>query len=284
MKASIYHTLLWMGLLYSGSVFSQPYVDPLQIRFTMGDRDDKTLERGTPFLHLWAGSDLPVKLAPETYLLLSPYYEYWRLDSSIKNNILPEVHSLALPAGFLFPLKNKKWALSLTAIFRSNGEKLLADNTMQVGGAGFLSYERSKGKKLRFGMYVNKDFFGLFVMPLAGADWRIDKKNYLFGLLPGRFTWEHQFNHRLFGGVTFRAITNSYRLKNGNYLRIDDNQVSGFLDFYLFRRFCLTLEPGYGIMRKLRTGIERRKYFPDDTWDDGYFVKLSTSYRIRFEK
>lgn len=249
----------------------------------MGDRDNKSVERGTPFNHLWAGSDLPIKLAPDAYVLLSPYYEYWRLDSGKKENIFPRVHSLAFPAGVLLPLKNKKWALSLTAILRSNGEQLLADKTMQIGGAGFLSYEKSKGKKIRFGMYVNKDFFGLFVMPLAGADWRIDKKNYLFGLLPGRLTWEHQFTDRFFGGFTFRAITNSFRLKNGNYLRIDDNQLSGFLDFYPFRRICLTLEPGYGMLRKLRTGVEKRKYFPDDTWDDGIFIKLSASYRLRFE-
>ena len=262
--------------------YTQPYVDPLQVRYTIGDRDNKTSERGTPFTHLWAGSDIPVKLAPETYLLLSPYFEYWRLDSGKKENIVPGVHSIAFPAGVLLPLKNKKWALSLTAILRSNGEQLLADKTIQIGGAGFLSYEKSKGKKIRFGMYVNKDFFGLFVMPLAGADWRINNKNYLFGLLPGRLTWEHQFTERFFGGVTFRAITNSFRLKNGNYLRIDDNQLSGFLDFYPSRRICLTIEPGFGMLRKLRTGIEKRKYFPDKTWDDGFFIKLNAAYRIRF--
>ena len=278
------YLLILLGVLAGKSSFLQPYVDPLQVRFTNGFRNNNSTERGTPFTHLWAGSDIPVKLAPETYLLLSPYYENWQLDSGKRENIVPGVHSLSLPVGLLLPLKNKKWSLSLTAILRSNAEKLLADKTIQAGGAGFLSYEKAKGKKLRFGLYINSDFFGLFVMPLAGADWRINKRNYLFGLLPGRFTWEHQFNNRLFGGLTFRAITNSYRLRNGNYLRIDDNQLSGFLDIYLSRRICLTVEPGYGIMRKLRTGVEKREYFPGKNWEDGFFIKLSTAYRIRFEK
>ena len=277
------YLLLLLGMLAGKFSFLQPYVDPLQVRFTNGVRNNSSTERGTPFTHLWAGSDIPVKLAPESYLLLSPYYENWQLDSGKKENFFPEVHSLVLPVGILLPLKNKKWSLSLTAIPRSNGEKLFMNNSFQMGGAGFLSYEKTKGKKIRFGMYVNSDFFGLFVMPLAGADWRIDDRNYLFGLLPGRFTWEHQFTNRFFGGITFRAITNSYRLKNGNYLRIDDNQLSGFLDFYLLKKLCLTLEPGYGILRQLRTGVEKRKYFPNKTWDDGFFIKLSAASRIRFE-
>jgi len=277
------YLLLLLGMLAGKSSFLQPYVDPVQVRFTNGFRSNNSAERGTPFTHIWAGSDIPVKLAPESYLLFSPYYENWQLDSGKRENIFPGVQSFALPIGLLLPLKNKKWSLSVTAILRSNGEKLMKDKTIQAGGAGFLTYEKTKRKKIRFGIYVNSDFFGLFVMPLAGADWRINKRNYMFGLLPGRLTWEHQFNKKFFGGVTFRAITNSYRLKNGNYLRIDDNQLSGFLDIYLSRRICFTIEPGYGIMRKLRTGFEKRNYFPDKSWNDGFFIKLSTSYRIRFE-
>lgn len=277
------YIILLLCTLVSYTVISQPYIDPLQVRYTMGLKDNSSIQRGTPFTHLWAGSDIPVNLASETYLLLSPYYENWQLDSGSKENIFPGVHGFAFPVGILLPLKNKKWSLSVTAIPRSNGENLFMNNSFQIGGAGFLSYEKAKGKKLRFGMYVNSEFFGLFVMPLVGADWRIDKKNYLFGLLPGRLTWEHQFTTRFFGGITFRAITNSYRLKNTNYLRIDDNQLSGFLDVYLSRRICITLEPGYGLMRKLRTGIEKKEYFPDKTWDDGFFIKLSAAYRIRFE-
>jgi hypothetical protein len=111
----------------------------------------------------------------------------------------------------------------------------------------------------------------------------MDQKNYFFGLLPGRFTWEHQFNNRLYGGMTFRAITNSYRLQNGQYLRIDDNQLSTFLDMYPLKNICFTLEPGYGILRKLRTGTNNRDYITDEKWGDGLFIKLSAAYRIRLK-
>lgn len=107
-------------------------------------------------------------------------------------------------------------------------------------------------------------------MPLLGADWRSNEKNYFFGLLPGRFTWEHKFNNSFYGGITFRAITSSYRFENGNYLRIDDNQLSAFLDVYPAKQICLTLEPGYGILRQLRMGTEKRSYFNKDKWEMAY--------------
>ncbi len=258
---------------------AQPYVDPLQVRYTYAFRSDNSA--ATPFMHLWAGCDLPIKLRDKTYQLLSPFYESWRLDSADSKNVLPTVQSIAFPIGFLFPLHNEKWSMNLMPIVRWNGEKLFGENTFQFGGVAFVSYEKKPGMKFRLGMYANSDFFGLFVMPLFGTDWRINKRNYLFGLLPGRLTWEHQFTNRLYGGSTFRAITNSYRLADGKYVRIDDNQLSPYLDAYLSKHICLTLEPGYGIMRKLRTGNEKKQYITDRNWGDGLFIKLSASYRIR---
>lgn len=280
MKKPLLLSVLMLLLL---AATAQPYVDPLQVRYTNAFRSQQK-SRATPFTHWWAGNDLPIKIKDKTYLLLSPYYENWQFDSASIKKIIPSVQGIVLPVGLLLPLKNQKWSLAITAMVRSNGEKLFTDKTYQFGGAGFLSYEKAKGKKLRFGAYVNTDFFGFFFMPLLGADWRMNEKNYFFGLLPGRFTWEHKFNNSLYGGITFRAITNSYRFQNGQYLRIDDNQLSTFLDVYPAKQWCLTLEPGYGILRQLRMGTIKKSYFNKDKWGDGWFIKLSAAYRIRFRQ
>ena len=100
--------------------------------------------------------------------------------------------------------------------------------------------------------------------------------------MPGRLTYEHKLSNNLYTGGTFRAITNSYKLSNENYLRIDDNQLSAFLDFYPAKHIVFTLEPGYGIIRKLRIGKEHNKnYLTDLNWGDGLFIKLTAAYRIR---
>lgn len=253
-------------------------MDPLQLRYTYGFRNPSAF--ATPHNHLYIGSDLPIKLKEKTYLLLSPFYERWQIDSGAKKDIVPSVQSLALPAGLIFPL-NEKWGMTLLAIIRKNGETLFGMDNLQLGGTAFASYTAKTAKKFRFGLYANSDFFGFFLMPLLGTDWRIDKKNYVFGLLPGRLTWEHEWSKKLYGGLTFRAITNSFRLTQNQYLRLDDNQLSAFLEYYPAKRFCLTLEPGFGLFRKIRTGTDKRTYLLSRNWGDGAFIKVSGSYRVR---
>jgi hypothetical protein len=147
---------------------AQPYVDPFQVRYTYAFRSGGN-SRGTPFTHLWAGSDLPIKIKNNTYLLLSPFYENWQIDSGSVKNIQPTVHSLALPIGLIVPLKNKKWTMVINPILRTNGEELFAKNTFQLGGVGFFGYERSPGQKIRFGAYMNSDFFRFLFYALTGC-------------------------------------------------------------------------------------------------------------------
>lgn len=271
--------LIILALLFVISMQAQPYVDPLQVRYMHAFKNNKPI--ATPFTHLWIGSDVPVKLKEDSYLLLSPYYEQWNIDSSDKKEIFPIIHSLAIPVGIILPVNNSRWSIAVIPTVRWNGEKLFDKNNFQFGGATFATFSRTPKQKFRFGVYMNDEFFGLFVVPLLGTDWRIDEKNYLFGILPGRLTYEHKLNDKLYWGATFRAITNSFRLAGGNYIRIDDNQTSAYMDYYLAKHLCLTLEPGYGIFRKLRTGLHKRDYITDVNMGDGFFIKLSAAYRVR---
>jgi hypothetical protein len=264
---------------YMNNLCAQPFVDPFNIRYTYAFKGNDP--KATPFTHIYLGSDLPVRFKNGTILLISPFYENWNIDSAGTKQYLPAVSSVALPIGIIFPL-NARWLLNVTAIARINSEGLQLNNGLQIGGLTFASYKIKENQKLRLGIYVNNDFFGLFVMPLAGIDWKIDSKNYLFGILPGRLSYEHKLSDKFYAGATFRAITNSYRFKNGNYLRIDDNRLSLYLDYYPAKKIVITLEPGYGIMRQLRMGVDRNKnYFKDYNWNDGMFINLCASYRIR---
>lgn len=271
--------LLFTATFFSLALVAQPFVDPFQVRYTHAFRKDGS--QATPFSHLWMGSDLPIKLREKTYLLLSPFYEQWKIDSAGRENSYPSVKSLALPIGLIFPLGDSRWSVTVIPTFRWNGEELFGGSTFQFGGATFASLERKPNKKLRFGVYMNGEFSGLFVWPLLGADWKIDDRNYVFGLLPGRLTYEHKWSEKLFWGATFRALTNSYRLPNGQFLRLEDNQVSVHLDYYPAKRLCIMLEPGYGLIRKARTGINDNNYITDTKMGDGLFIRLSGSYRVR---
>jgi hypothetical protein len=73
----------------------------------------------------------------------------------------------------------------INPILRTNGEELFASNTFQSVVLVFLVIERSPGQKIRFGAYMNADFFGFFFMPLLGADWRIDERIIFSVCFPG---------------------------------------------------------------------------------------------------
>lgn len=277
---SIFWASLLLVFFQSQMLQAQPYIDPFQVRYTSAANSNGG--GATPFTHLWAGCDLPIKLKENSYLILSPTYEKWQLDLNNEESIYPAVQSFSFPVGLILPFKNSKWSLTLIPVLRWNAEQMFGNNSFQVGNVALVAYARKPQQKFRFGVYTSTEFFGLFIVPLVGTDWRIDDKNYLFGALPGRLTFEHKLSAKWYGGATFRAPTNSYRLNNGQFIRLDDNQISLYADYYPAKNLCVTLEPGLGVMRRLRTGADQSSYLSKVNWGDGFFIKLSTAYRIRF--
>ncbi len=255
------------------SLKAQPYVDLLSIRYNNGIS-------GTLFSHLYVGSDLPIKLKNNGYIVISPFFENWNINNTV-NEPIPAVSSLALATSAILPIDKKHWSLTITAIPRINSEELSLKNSFQIGGALLAIYKKSDTFKYKFGVYVNKEFFGLFVMPLVGVDWKINQNNYVFGVLPGKLIYEHQLNTHLYTGLSFRAITNSYKLADTNYIKIQDNQLSSFVDYYATKHIVFSGETGWSIMRKLTGGTDYNNDTFNYCWQDGLFFKLSVSYRMR---
>ena len=120
-------------------------------------------------------------------------------------------------------------------------EKVIRGKELSIWWCYFGFICRTPTQKFSLGVYSNSEFFGLFVVPLVGIDWKIDDRNYLFGVFPGRLSFEHQWDRHWYSGLSFRAPTNSYRITNGEYIRLDDAQLSLFLDYYLTKHLCLSL-------------------------------------------
>jgi hypothetical protein len=151
---------------------------------------------------------------------------------------------------------------------------------MQIGGAALFFAKKNETLTWKFGLYVNGDLFGLFVIPLAGIDWKIDDRSNLFGILPANLTYERKLNKKFYYGLNFRTFTNSYARDTG-YWRVDENQLGGFTDFYVLKNVVFNLEAGSSILRKIRTGVQRKA---DDSWNihDNIYFKISLAYRMRF--
>ena len=163
-----------------------------------------------------------------------------------------------------------------------NDSSINKKTKMQVGGAFIISKKRDEKLTWKLGIYINNELFGLFVMPLAGIDWKINGRNNLFGVLPGNLTYEHKISNHFYYGSNFRAITNSYT-KSNSYWRIDENQLGLYLDTYFNKNFVLNMEAGHSLLRKIRTGIKGISKL-DEKVNDNLYFKISFLYRLCFTK
>jgi hypothetical protein len=267
-------------ILFTTSVFSQPYFEPLQVRHTNAFKNNQY--ETSLFNITEISSELPIKIKNNDYLILSPFYSNTQINLEDTDQQFPTIQSLRLPLGLLTQIGESKWSLTFLTLTSWNGEKLFTDDSFQFGTSIFATFSKKANKKIRFGVYANKEFFGWFVIPLVGLNWQLNDSNYIFGMLPGRFTFQHQWNTKLYGGANFRSSTNSYRTTEQQYLTLNDNQLSLFLDYYLSKPICITIEPGWGLLRKIRISTIENDYTINETNRvDGPFIKLSAAYRFK---
>jgi hypothetical protein len=138
------------------------------------------------------------------------------------------------------------------------------------------------GFKIKFGLYYNREFFSDFYIPLAGVDWKINERTYLFGVLPNCMKLEYRLRKSLYAGLTFKSITNSYRYRNQQgYFKISDNHLTVFSDFYLPGNFAIALEAGHTLFREVKN---RSSFVAENATSDGFLIKAGVYYRIRLNK
>ena len=274
-----------MAVLCSRSSLAQPYVDLVNVRYCKSPNIGlfRRHEKATNLNYFNASATLPVLLKnKKDAIIFSPYYEQWESKIKDAKSFRKNHFGSGLPISFLKSL-DSKWSILVTPILRLNDTTLGAKNKSQFGGA-LLATHKSPGGKFtyKFGVYINEDLFGLFVIPLAGIDWQINSKTSLFGVLPGSMTLEHELKRQLYYGATFRAFTNSYTDLN-QYWRIDENQLGLFADYYLTKKIVVNIEMGHSILRKIRTGV-KNKTRTDWGVNDNAYMKLALAYRVRFAK
>ena len=84
-----------------------------------------------------------------------------------------------------------------------NDSNINNKGSMQAGGALIAAYKKTEKLTWKLGVYVNGEYFGVFVMPLVGLDWNITSRDNLFGVLPGNLTYEHKINNQFYYGANF---------------------------------------------------------------------------------
>ena len=259
-------------------VSAQPYIDLVNCRYTVSPGFSSSPNKNE-LDYANISVSLPLKFKNSNVLLVNPFFEKWSAAVEPEHP-MENYYGVALPVSYLKNFKGSNSSLITTAILRMNDHKIDANGKLQIGGAALLFAKKKEGLTWKFGLYVNGDLFGLFVIPLAGIDWKIDEKSNLFGILPANLTYERRLNKNIYYGLNLRTFTNSYARDTG-YWRVDENQLGAFTDIYLLKNVVFNLETGSSILRKIRTGVQRKA---DDSWNihDNIYFKISLAYRMRF--
>jgi hypothetical protein len=233
---------------------------------------------------------LPVKLH-EDVLVLNPFFESYRLKFNEQDDNQHTLNSIGFPVVFLRQWKNEKWKTAFVFIPRINSDfKNISSQDYQLGGAVVAVYEKKENLKYKFGLYYNSEFFGPFFMPLLGIDWNVNERINLFGVLPGNLTLECKINPSFYYGINFKSITNSYHFISsslynfhGNFLKVTDNQLKVFLDYYPAKNIAISIEAGHSVLRKYSIGYDDNT-LKQNQLRDGILLKAGLSYRIRLNE
>jgi len=274
-------------LYFASDCRTQPLLDIVNIRYQLSPSAGMFRQNFVQnYIRYWnISTNLPVEFNNrKSILLVSPGFEEWKCsfpkkeatDAFVKGWVLPLLWIQTLKAG---------WIMTSGVIFRNNAEAFGLNKAWQVGSVLLATYEKSKQLKYKFGLYYNSELSGPFFMPLVGIDWRSNKTN-IYGVLPGNLTIERKLNTVLYYGISFRAITNSYQQYNNKFIRIDDNQLTVFMDYYLSKHIVLNAEAGHSIFRRIRLGDNQRHpyyYFTAKT-NDNWLLKTSLAYRLRLQE
>ncbi len=277
--------------IMGGSIFlsqAQPYLDLAQGMFSTSPGSD-----GQPktYNHLRAKANLPIiSKKDSSFFLFNPIWDQRWIQQSETS---PEYAVQGLITWFNYSRNfGKKWAVQLSAIPRWTGEASLQfSEGFQMGGAFLVTRKVRPGLKYQFGAYYNKELFGNFFLPLLGIDWKINDRMNLFGILPGYLTYEHRLGKKFSWGANFRTFTTSYRLEtqgiaNANdYLRVQDNQVGVYSDFYIAPKIVLNVEAGHTIMRRIATGVQEKGGKDNEvvvSEKDNFYFRATLQYRLRF--
>ena len=265
---------------------AQPFFDMLNIYGQWSGPTIDNAKDSTTFESKFFSADLSVPLRfKKDILLINPSYSNLSAKPEFSKTI--DMQSLLLSLIYVKQWKNEKAKTSFVLISRANNDPALKiqNNSAQLGGAILQTYIRSEKLKYKFGAYYNSEFFGPFILPLAGIDWNVSDRLNIFGVLPGSMNLEYILSKRIHAGIAFRSITNSYRFANDTFIRINDNHLKLVMDYYFLKKHVLLFEAGHSVLRKYKPGLrtDGKTNYKDLRVNDGYLIKIGYAFRFRIE-
>lgn len=276
--------------------FAQPYTDIASFtyqHFSSHYKDNPDVQNQTDnyILNLL----YPKQFKNGNVFLVRLNAELLNSSVSLEGSDCATVSSIALPIGFQWVSKDKKWKTVAMAIpkLASNFEGAIESKDFQYGGLLLENYSPNSNLKLKAGLYYNREAFGNFFVPLLGIDWRATDRIYLYGILPSNYKIEYSaVKDKVYTGLDFKWLTRSFNLSDqnpNNYMRFEEVFLKGFVDYFIYKNILLTAEAGYSFGK---SPLQYDTATDDETTTNGIYSPLKNypvfnigiSYRIRDDK
>jgi len=290
-------------IIYSTIGYSQPFIDLVNIQYAK--TSISTLYKGKDEFkvnHEWKSYafNAPIKINERDLVLVSPEINnrsYHQTDSTLTTqqngstsiSAYSQFHShyisYALPITFVHKFENQN-SISATIVYRQNKvyENKFMSTSDQLGGAILYTKTYNDKFKLKGGVYYNREFWGNYITPLVGFEWKASKNIFCWGLLPNSATVDVSFN-KLHTGFAFRGIEESYRENSTAYFHDREGHLKLYVHYYLIhqdQKIALTLlgEVGQSVNRlyefKSAASDNINKYHPAEN----YFFRIGVAVRL----
>jgi hypothetical protein len=236
-------------------------------------------EEGERVSWLTAQLTAPLKVGDDR-LVIGSGFEHYGFDGGA------DLYGFSLPVAWVHQ-RNDRWKIAGSVITRLHSDlEAVSGDDWQAGGALLFTKKCGPSFDLKFGAYYNAEFFGPYFLPLLGIDWRVNPRWNLAGVLPNNLLLEYKVSPGKFhAGLSFRAVTHSYRTTPNAYLRVFDNQLKVFADGYLAKNVVLGAEAGRSFFRKYEAGFRSggEKTETELLYGDDFFVRIVAAFRLRLD-
>ncbi len=281
MFATLFRFLfLFQFFLCAANCFSQPFFDAAGFSmWRIPARESKNMASETEANIFIAA---PIRLDSQNVLVIMPYYETKFLDDSELPASVRLQHT-SLVISWRTQSTDSAWSFTIAGIGRSMSTQFRFNGAVfQYAGAVIVARRVRPNLIIKGGLYYSREFFGDFVVFLAGLEWKVNDRFNIFGLVNNSLKMEYKFNKRFYGGVVTKNISNSFRVNgDGGYYKLFDNHACLFGDVRFGKYLVWSTEVGHTAVRymKSRNGAG---FPPQDK--DGFIFKTGFYLRMRFDE
>ncbi len=236
-------TLGWLAI--SCSANAQYFIDIFSSNVQMHEAngiDNKSSQQG---VNTWVNAFVPVVRPGGNTLILRATAE--QLNLSNDQGFL-RLRSLTMPLGVQWKTQHPKWKHTTLLIPKIAGQGNLAFHERAQFGVYWLSqYTFSDSIRLKMGLYVNKEFFGIMYVPLLGLDWKINHRWSLYGTLPNSLRCSFVIKPNAWHtGIGFKSMVRSFRSDRADkYVRYNEIQLKYFVECVILKNWVVYGELGY---------------------------------------